>query len=165
MSNLSEAQRRSWTDPEIRRRRIAGLRRMWTDAAHKARVRESVRRWAASPGGQEHLSANGRKTILLGRPGNPSRPERAMRALLHKRGVQFLMHRRFGRYVADFVIPSRRLILEVDHPRFHGSASVQERDARKDAYLRARGYEVRRVSAANVLRAVRREVNKRDHLK
>ena len=163
--NLSEAQRRSWRDPEIRRRRIAGLRRLWRDEEHRRRVREGVKRWASSPEGREHLAANGVKTILIGRPGNPSRPERAMRALLHKRGVQFLMHRRFGRYVADFVIPSRHLVLEVDSPRFHGSASVQERDARKDAYLRARGYDVRRVSAANVLRAVRREVNKKDRIK
>ena len=54
-----------------------------------------------------------------------------------------------GRYIADFLAPALRLIVEVD-----GSAHVHKRraDARRDEKLRRLGYCVLRVDAAVVLR-------------
>jgi very-short-patch-repair endonuclease len=54
-----------------------------------------------------------------------------------------------GRYIADFLAPALRLVVEVD-----GGAHVHKRraDARRDERLRRLGYHVVRVDAAVVLR-------------
>src|SRR6187200_2048281 len=53
-----------------------------------------------------------------------------------------------GRYIADFLAPALRLIVEVD-----GSAHMHKRraDARRDEKLRRLGYHVLRIDAALVL--------------
>ena len=63
----------------------------------------------------------------------------------------------------DLVVVGTRLVIEVDSARYHTSKLDRERDARRDAELRARGYEVVHVNEedawhrpADVVRAVRR---------
>ncbi len=54
-----------------------------------------------------------------------------------------------GRYIADFLAPTRRLVIEVDglsHARRQGA------DARRDAVLRRLGYQVLRLDAELVER-------------
>lgn len=150
----SEAQVRAWADPAIRKHRIDGLRRKWrTDVVYAIRVKTKLLRWIASPDGQAHLSENGKRTILLGRKGNPSRPEQALAALLKQRGIPFEAHVRYKKWVCDFVLPGK-IILEVDSERFH--QKTRARDAQKDAYLRSLGFTVRRLDATKVLRTMSR---------
>src|SRR5687767_15212819 len=47
-------------------------------------------------------------------------------------------------------IPGTNLVVEVDSARFHTSRLDRERDARRDAELRAAGYEVVRVTEEEV---------------
>jgi very-short-patch-repair endonuclease len=54
-----------------------------------------------------------------------------------------------GRYIADFLAPARRLVIEVDGP-YH--ARRQSADARRDEVLRRMGYHVLRLDAELVER-------------
>ena len=55
-----------------------------------------------------------------------------------------------GSYVLDFYCPAARLVAEVDGWG-HNQGDQPARDETRDAWLRARGLEVLRVSAAEVL--------------
>ena len=64
-------------------------------------------------------------------------------------GVAFRRQVPIGDFIADFVAPSARLVVEVDG----GSHSGRERaDARRDAKLRRLGYRVLRVEAELVMK-------------
>jgi very-short-patch-repair endonuclease len=65
-----------------------------------------------------------------------------------KLGVRFHRQVPLGRYVADFVAPAVRLVLEVDGG-YH--AGRRRADARRDEWLRRAGYRVLRVEADLVL--------------
>jgi very-short-patch-repair endonuclease len=54
-----------------------------------------------------------------------------------------------GRYIADFLAPARRLVVEIDGP-YH--ARRQRADARREAVLRRWGYRVLRLDAQLVER-------------
>ena len=56
-----------------------------------------------------------------------------------------------GRFIADFVAPSERLVVEIDG-RYH--AEQPRADARRDEVLARAGYRVIRVDAALVLRGI-----------
>jgi very-short-patch-repair endonuclease len=64
-------------------------------------------------------------------------------------GVRFRRQHPLGEVILDFYAPSVRLAIEVD-----GSAHDAERDARRDAWLGARGIRVVRVKAWMVERHI-----------
>jgi very-short-patch-repair endonuclease len=64
-------------------------------------------------------------------------------------GVAFRRQVPVGRYIADFLAPSIKLIVEVDGGYHAGDAMVRG-DARRDRYLARLGYRVARVSAVMV---------------
>jgi very-short-patch-repair endonuclease len=76
--------------------------------------------------------------------------ERALWALLRGKqlGVWFRRQVPLGRFVADFVAPSARLVVEVDGG-YH--ARRRAADARRDRALARLGYRVLRLAAALVL--------------
>jgi very-short-patch-repair endonuclease len=55
-----------------------------------------------------------------------------------------------GPYYADFASHTVKLVVEVDGSQHSEDAAI-ERDVRRDEYLRAEGYRVARVAAADVL--------------
>jgi very-short-patch-repair endonuclease len=63
-------------------------------------------------------------------------------------GVAFKRQAPVGNFVADFLAPSRKLIVEVDGP-YH--ARRRGADARRDAKLRRWGYRVLRLEDALVM--------------
>jgi very-short-patch-repair endonuclease len=80
----------------------------------------------------------------------PTRSEERLWGLLRAGalGVVFRRQYRIGRYIADFVATSARLVVEVDG----GSHSGRERlDARRDRALERAGYRVLRLPAEVVL--------------
>jgi very-short-patch-repair endonuclease len=70
--------------------------------------------------------------------------------------VRFRRQAVLGQYIADFFAPQARLVVEVD-----GGYHQQRRaaDARRDEWMRRRGYRVVRVSAAAVMSDVGGVVN------
>jgi very-short-patch-repair endonuclease len=72
-------------------------------------------------------------------------PERNARLSLTSLKIKFKQEHAIGRYAVDFYLPDKRIVIEIDEPYWHDK--MKERDARKDKYLSARGYDVRRIIA------------------
>jgi very-short-patch-repair endonuclease len=66
-------------------------------------------------------------------------------------GVKFRRQHPLGPYVADFYCAATRTVVEVDGEA-HGRGERPERDLSRDAFLRANGYRVLHVHAAEILR-------------
>jgi hypothetical protein len=64
--------------------------------------------------------------------------------------VRPLVNEPFGPWVPDFTWPSRLVIVETDGWNFHRTAAARRRDAEKDAWLRARGFTVIRLTWRDV---------------
>jgi len=64
----------------------------------------------------------------------PTKLELALRGLLTSAGFNFQEQVRFGRYVVDAWVPSRRLVFEADGSFWYHHQD-KEREARRDAYL------------------------------
>jgi very-short-patch-repair endonuclease len=84
---------------------------------------------------------------------SPTASEAALwRALSgRKLGVAFKRQVPLGRFIADFLAPAVRFVVEVDG-QYHGQR--QRADARRDETLRRLGYRVLRLEAALVERAL-----------
>ena len=75
-----------------------------------------------------------------------NQPTEAEKRLWHflraeKLGVKFRRQAAIGAYIVDFVCFSHSLIVELDRPQ-HVEEKGQERDARRTAWLAARGFRV-----------------------
>lgn len=64
--------------------------------------------------------------------------------LLRKRGHEFEFQAVVGRFIADFLFPNKRKIIELDG-RFHHSPKSKRRDAYRDRLLRQAGYSTLRL--------------------
>ena len=85
----------------------------------------------------------------------PSPPEFRLWSYLQQRpgALKFRKQHPFDRCTVDFYCPAARLVIEVDGDgRWMGDNP--SRDARRDAWLRARGLEVLRFDARDVMNAV-----------
>ena len=65
-------------------------------------------------------------------------------------GASFRRQTPIGPFIVDFVCHDARLIIEIDGAQ-HFEAEHEQRDARRDAYLRGRGYRVLRFNNRDVL--------------
>jgi very-short-patch-repair endonuclease len=83
----------------------------------------------------------------------PQEPERLLWSALRSRQLGILFRRQVpvaGRFVADFLAPSLRLIVEVDGAAWHSQRHAA--DARRDRVLERAGYRVLRIEAELVMR-------------
>src|SRR5687767_2448409 len=71
--------------------------------------------------------------------------ERIFRRRLHQLGIPFTRQTIIGFYIADFVIPTRMLVIELDGP-IHALTTVY--DARRDGFIRSLGFDVLRIQNA-----------------
>jgi len=80
-------------------------------------------------------------------------PEALVWRELRKRpgGFKFRRHHPLSELVLDFACLERRVAIEIDG-KAHDMGDRPERDERRDAYLRSRGFAVLRVPAAFVLK-------------
>ena len=108
----------------------------------------------------------GRKELLAERARAmrwmPTPSERLLWALIRGRRLGVVFRRQvplLGRFIADFLAPARRLVVEVDGG-YHEER--QRADAQRDAVLQHRGYRVLRLEAALVLRDVERAVQRKE---
>lgn len=89
----------------------------------------------------------------MGRRAADSPIERIVaRRLAHLR-VHHVRQFRIGPYRADFYIPKFDLVVECDGEAWHrGSAEQVARDRARDAFMRERGYHVRRLTGREIVR-------------
>lgn len=95
-------------------------------------------------------------------PGAASVPERLLATGLQAAGLTgFLVNESVLGYVADFLDPARRLILEVDGYRTHGTWIAVQDDRTRQNVLVTHGYTVLRYTAHDIqtrLEAILREI-------
>ncbi len=72
-----------------------------------------------------------------------------LRAFRHLYGVHVRRQAPVGPYFPDFIIQEHRLIIEVDGEHHHTEAG-QERDAKRDAWLREIGYRTIRINTGEL---------------
>lgn len=118
-------------DPVVHARRIAALR-----IALKA---PDVQRRRASAAAQS-ARARGGTSI-----------ERAVAAILTAIGVSFQSQYPIDRYVVDFFVPSRALVIECDGTYWHNLPGAAERDAARDVLLVELGYTVLRLPEVDIV--------------
>ena len=102
-------------------------------------------------GGVLAASANARQIARRERRSG-NLPEVLIWRELRKRpgGYKFRRQHPLGEFVLDFACLERRVAIEIDG-RAHDCGDRPERDARRDAFLRSRGFAVLRLPAAYVL--------------
>lgn len=77
--------------------------------------------------------------------GNLSSIEIAMQEVLDNLNTNYISQHPIGWYIVDFYLPEQNLIVECDGDYWHNRSGVQERDAKRDSYLRRKGYKVVRI--------------------
>jgi very-short-patch-repair endonuclease len=75
---------------------------------------------------------------------NPTPAEARFAERLRATGVPFLQQVVIGRYIADFVVPSKMLLYELDG-RGHSKPQKILYDQKRSEFLRALGFKVRRI--------------------
>jgi very-short-patch-repair endonuclease len=89
-----------------------------------------------------------------GMPATRSELEDRLLELLARHGLpRPRANARVGPYEVDFLFDDIGLVLETDGDRYHGTRLARERDARRQATLKASGYRVLRLTWAQVTAA------------
>lgn len=118
----SEVMRRLNADPEFRRKVDAGRFKRRFPSETRAKIAASV--------AEAYRRGDYRNQRTW--------PELALRNLLQTADFEFKEQVRFGRYVVDAWVPSRGLVFEADCSFWYHHQD-KEREAKRDAYLVARG--------------------------
>lgn len=72
-------------------------------------------------------------------------------ALLDEPGLECERQKRVGAFRADAFVPRLNLVIEADGDYWHSLPGAEERDARKDSYLRELGYRVLRIRGSQII--------------
>jgi len=70
--------------------------------------------------------------------------EKKIRECLERFYIKFRQEAKIGRYHADFLIENTKIIIECDGVYWHSLEYAQKRDARKNIFLKEKGYRVYR---------------------
>ena len=81
-------------------------------------------------------------------------PETRLWAELRRTKLHVRRQAPIGRYIADFAIHGRRLVIEVDGPPHKIFPDQALRDMEREAWLRTQGYRVLRFTNAQVLETI-----------
>lgn len=126
----------------------------------KKKISETFRRLFSNPDYKRKKLAH----LLKGRikqGGKSSKIEEIMYEALSRRGIE--VRRQYpiaGRYLADFCIPSMKVIIECDGDYWHNLPEILERDKKKDLYLKKYGWKVLRFSEREIRKDVSSCVDK-----
>lgn len=108
----------------------------------KKKISETFRKLLSNPDYKRKKLAH----LLKGRMkqgGKSSKIEEIMYRALSKKGIE--VRRQYpiaGRYLADFCIPSMKVIIECDGDYWHSLPEISERDKKRDLYLKKDGWKV-----------------------
>jgi very-short-patch-repair endonuclease/endogenous inhibitor of DNA gyrase (YacG/DUF329 family) len=135
---------------ELTRRQISLRNHYCSRVCNAARLRS----WHQMPENKAFMRDHGARLALEGQHA-PTSIEIAMMAALDATGIryvyQFPISNSYGLiFSCDFGFPEARVIVECDGDYWHSLPNVQERDKRKDAYLKAAGYTVLRFSEREI---------------
>ncbi|MEO8678145.1 MAG: DUF559 domain-containing protein [Vicinamibacterales bacterium] len=124
----------------------AGWSRLGSDG-RKLRSRpglDALKRQWASLGPEERAlrTEPGRRAAQLS---NPSSLEVTVARLLDALQIEYTAQYPIGKFIVDFYIPSRQIVLECDGEYWHSLPSAIEKDRRRDAWMIRNGYTVCRL--------------------
>lgn len=137
-------------------------RRWWAerDPAQRAQIvktrADKLRQWWADlPADElrrrhEHLRQVGMVGTVAARLAKPTSIERTVASMLSASGVKFDAEHRIGRYVVDFYVPAKGLVIECDGTYWHSKPDVKARDAIRDEWFARHGYRVVRLTEAEI---------------
>jgi very-short-patch-repair endonuclease len=123
--------------PEVRAKRRAKILQWWSTLDATARAK--------------HM-----RPFLKASQKNPSGIEVATWSLLDALGIEYETQFPIGPYVADVFVRSRNLVIECDGEYWHQHSVA--RDARRDAYMIARGFKVLRLPEQAIRSGASREI-------
>ncbi len=112
---------------EVRERSAESLRRYWKGVSLEERGRRA------------------KKMLIASQKANPSSIELLIHQLLTGLGIIFETQKPIGPYVVDIYLPNKNLIIECDGNYWHNLPGVQEKDKKRDLYLRKQGYKILRL--------------------
>jgi len=92
-----------------------------------------------------HVLIDRRKTLNL----KTTLAEKQFQSRLRRHGIRHYAQVVIGPFIADFVIPDRLLVIEIDGG-IHSSVAARAYDAQRTEYLRDKGFSVVRVVNENV---------------
>ena len=111
-------------------------------------LRAIAQQWASlSPTEQEIKMASLTKASRTTRP---TSIERIVSTVLDAIGIAYSSQHQVGRYVVDFFVPSKSLVIEADGDYWHSLPERRVKDEQRDAYLRLSGYTVLRITEAAI---------------
>lgn len=118
-------------------------RARWAGTTHESRSELAKARWASR-------SKERRREILepafsVAGLTRPTSIERTTMVILDTLGVEYKPQHLIGRYVVDFYVPSRNLVIECDGSYWHSLPGASEKDAQRDAWMIDKGYTVLRL--------------------
>lgn len=127
------------TRPEYKQKMSEVMRKCWADPEYREKTLAAMRAGASMVESQENWS---KAMSVVHRNKTRSSIEVIVAALLDSLEVEYEQEKRIGRYIADFYVPSKNLVIECDGEYWHGERrpGAKERDARKDTYLISQGY-------------------------
>lgn len=132
-----------------RTRREATLIQWADNAARRAAFGQTIRAWKAdNPEAAIAHSLIGNLTLQTT---SPTSIERALMTVLDAAGIGYEFQYVVGdKFLCDFGFPESRLIVEADGSYWHRTERQKKRDASKDAYLRACGFTVLRLTEHDI---------------
>lgn len=134
------------TDPD---RKSIGGRARWAKTTHEQRSQLAKNRWAARTPDERRLICE--PAFSVAGLVRPSSIERIVASVLDALGVDYISQHVIGRrYVADFFVPSARLVIECDGTYWHSKPGARDRDARRDEYIASLGYAVLRLPETDI---------------
>lgn len=142
------AQKRYCATPEGYAQKSRRQKQLWEDPTFRAKQVAAQKRRAATPEGRAQRVRAGIKGVQANTRNRPSSLEKAFMQMLDAWGVKYIHQKRIGACVVDFYLPREHLVVEVDGEYWHSRPGAQEKDRRRNAYLRRRGFRVVRLPEA-----------------
>lgn len=108
----------------------------------------AIKQWANKTAEErkEHgIKSDVRKAQDASRRTTESSIEVAVKNVLSILGIEYIESYRIGPYTADIYIPHRELVMECDGDYWHGTKEAKLHDAKRDQYMRERGFNVVRL--------------------
>jgi len=100
--------------------------------------------WAKVPK-EERLKRMLKLRAICGKK-RPTSIEKAVMGVLEQMGETFKFQYPFGRFVVDFYLPKRNVVIEADGTYWHSIPERQKQDKAKDKYLASLGIKVIRIT-------------------
>jgi very-short-patch-repair endonuclease len=105
--------------------------------------------WDSLP--KEYRDARIRHLLMAARSkARPSSLETTVQKLLDALGVSYQAQVPLGKYTVDFLIESKRLIVECDGTYWHSLPETKARDIVRDAWLRSQGFTIVRLREPDI---------------